>query len=162
MLSVSAASAEMPGARATRNGEREQKFCVPAALALAAQGNRRLAARDEHARGCRRLRMSCTLTRDAGMNERHIAGLTLNAVAKDNGGHTCRARHLCGRFERRLRGSDHDILHIGKPAIVRLRSFVTRVAQAFAHSLRAATARTSERRRLQLRENTADAQLLFN
>ena len=63
--------------------ERQQQLDVAPATPLAADGHRRLATGEQHARRRRRLAVPQHLTDDPGQHDAHLASFTLNRVAED-------------------------------------------------------------------------------
>ncbi len=77
---------------AERQRQRQQEFDVAPAAALAAHGDRRLAAGQQHAGGAERLAALRRLQRDAGQHLADIARLAFERIAEDVRGVTPASR----------------------------------------------------------------------
>ena len=150
--SVSPASAWTPGWPSSAMRQRQQELDVAAAAALAAHGDRGLAAGQQHARRRERLAAPRHLQRDAGQRLADLARLAFDRVAEDVRRHAGVARHLRRGFERHLRrgdeaGFDRRQARIAGLDAFRLRRFRAAQRTAAARRCRSAAGSPAHRRR---------------
>ena len=118
-----------PGWPSSAMRERQQEFDVASAAAVAAHGDRGLAARQQDARRLERLTVARDLQRDAGDHLADVARLAFDASPRMKVGRPAsRARDDRG-FERHLRRRDEARLACGQARIAGLHAFAAPALQ---------------------------------